>query len=1303
MAVSWTSEQQQVIRQRGTNLLVSAAAGSGKTAVLVERILTMVTDPVHPVDIDRLLVVTFTRAAAGEMRERIGRALEEKLVEDPDNEHLQRQGVLLGHAQISTIHGFCTHVIQNYFHRIGIDPGYRIAEEGELKLLRGAVIGDLLEEEYAAGSPAFSAFMDAYSPGQSDRRAEELIQRIYDFAISDPDPALWLERCVGACRITTPEDLTASPWMQGILTEARLRIAYAADLAEQCLERAAESDGPTDGIPVFTADLEMIQNLMSLTTYSELCDGLEKPNYVRWTAAKNKPATEDPAVRDQLKKMRETYKKTLKTLKETYFAVSEERVLEELAGIRPHMEELVRLVRLFHERFGENKRKKNIVDFSDLEHYALQILLEKQEDGSYVRTAAARELAEQYAEVMIDEYQDSNFIQEALLSAVSGNAEGRYDRFMVGDMKQSIYSFRMARPELFLEKYSTYQPWRENGTTEPASGAEASDGSKSDSPNDPADDMANDLAKNPADGLTKDALTDAADGTSVRIGLSRNFRSRREVLEVCNAFFSRLMIPEIGGIRYDADQALYTGASYPEGPDPDFPRAELLLVDPSDDAWGGDGSRSAMLEAEALTVADRIRSLHAAGQIWDGKAGAFRPVQYRDCVVLLRSAAGLADVFVRTLRDEGIPAFAASRAGYFSTVEVVTVLNYLRILDNPRQDIPFTAILRSPIAGCTDEELAKIRIAYPDMEMYRAALCYKDTDDVTGWKLAAFFAQLADLRSRVPCTATHELIRMVLEETGYGSYAAAMPAGAQREANLRMLVEKAVDYENTSYHGLFNFVRYIEKLEKYEVDFGEVNLFGEGEDAVRVMTIHKSKGLEFPIVFVSGLGKQFNMADQRSAIPMHAGLGIGMDVVDLEHRTKSPSLLKRAIAGAIRRDACGEELRVLYVAMTRAKEKLILTGIVKDTERVEQALADQDAAKALADRTPDGQAPVRKPLDYGSLIGAKSCLDWILQAVPEPELLTIRVARPETLAGGIADDAVRTRVIVDALEQAVLSPADTAVQTAEEMQALDRFLEEKAAFVYPYAEENALPAKLTVSEIKKASMEAMQEEKGVELYPQEEIIPYVPAFMREAGQEQAAGAARGTVYHHVLECLNYRAAAEHLADLPKDDADKNAGGTGHPKTTASLCAEVERQIGSMVSRGILSREDASCVRPEDIAAFLASPIGRRMATAALSGRLRREQPFVIDIAAKDIDRSWPEDENILVQGTIDAYFEEDGQYVLVDYKTDRVFSADGSDLVKKYQKQLEFYRLALERIAGIPVKEMYIYSVTLGKQIPVAG
>ena len=1366
MAVKWTADQELVIRQRGTNILASAAAGSGKTAVLVEHIIRRVTDPDHPVNIDQLLVVTFTRAAAGEMRDRIGRALEVKLRENPENDHLQRQGVLLHHAQINTIHGFCTYVIQNYFHRIHLDPGYRIAEEGELKMLKARVLQDMLEEQYQlssgeggetdsagqaaddaeglhsaideegtaaaddavgthsrfdtderasadAGKPTemFRRFMDAYAPGKSDSRAEDLILKISEFAMSDPDPRQWLRNAADAYHVDTPQELSETDWMRDILKEAGMLAADAVRLAEQNLAAAGAAGGPGGYIPALESDLELAEELERCQSYGDFYQVLNGRKFAKLSSKKT--AGEDPVLREKVKNDRNQFKTMIDSLRTDCFPRSEEEILEELCRMKPYAEELVRLTELFMDRFAEAKRQRNIADFSDLEHFALRILLEKQEDGTFRRTDAAKELAGQYAEVITDEYQDSNYIQEAILEAVSGTEEKRYDRFMVGDMKQSIYGFRMARPDLFLQKYTEYPLLSADGGSSEesveSSGSGGGSGDKSGESSSSGGGSSRESGKKCE--AAGNGFGSAGAAKSVRINLDRNFRSRREVLDCTNAVFRRLMIPELGGIRYDDAQALHYGADFPEGEDPDFPKAELLLINKASPEFEDDRSSEAMARAEALAIAGRIRELTASGKVWDRDAGAFRPLTYRDCVILMRSPGRWGDIYVSTLQDEGIPAYTTSKDGYFSALEVTTVLNYLNILDNPGQDIPLTAVLRSSIVGCTDEELAELRIADSEGSMYQLVREYaydggEERNPALAAKLRSFLEQLSDFRERIPCTEVHELIGQVIEETGYGRYASAMPAGAQREANLKMLVEKAVDYEKTSYHGLFNFIRYIERMKKYEVDYGEVNLFSEAENTVRIMSVHKSKGLEFPVVFVAGLGNHFNFQDAQSRIVLHAKYGIGMEMADPDRRTRSSSVMQTAIRKVIRRDTLGEEIRILYVAMTRAREKLILTGIVPDGDRIEETKRLQEETEI---RTAPGESPeeavqsrragLQEPLSYHRLVSAGSPLDWVMMAAPSEQILTIREVKAEEMADSTVQSNVGADSMVDALGRMIRSDE---VFDGE----IRDFLDRREAFRYPYQRAAELPAKMTVTEIKMRSLEVMEEEKGAEPFAKEPEVPFVPEFMREDGNKEAAGAARGTIYHHVLECLDYPSAdrvfqklfrEQKTGEAPEKDPEPSK------ELSKELAEEIRRQVKAMEARGLLSEADASCVNPEDFVKFLMSGIGIRMRKAAMAGSLHREQPFVIDVPAKEIDSSWPEDENILVQGTIDAYFSENGKYVIVDYKTDRVRTKDGHDLAEKYRKQLEYYSLALSGITGVEVAETDIYSVALGRDIRVSG
>ena len=1272
MSVKWTEEQQAVISLREKNLLVSAAAGSGKTAVLVERILSLITDPEHPVNLDELLVVTFTRAAAGEMKERIGAALEKKLAEDPVNVHLQQQGALLHHAQISTIHGFCTSVIQNYYQRIDLDPGYRIGDENELSMIKREVLGNVIEERYAQNRPEFQNFAESFASGKTDSRLEELVLQVYEQAVSEPWPGEWLEKCRKTSTVTTEEELEKAPWMQAVLAEAEKRKESIRLLQAKNLEDMRWEDAPSCYADNIAYDRDAVNALCSCRTYEDYRRTLAEWEKNRLSSRRLQKG-EDAGLKEQIKNRHNQIWDQIAVLRGQYFSRTVQEILQEMEDTAPFMAELVQLTSDFMAAFGEEKRKRNLCDFSDLEHFALRILLEKGEDGTLRRTEAAREISGRYAAVMIDEYQDSNYIQEALLAAVSGNEEGRNNRFMVGDIKQSIYGFRQARPDLFLEKYHSYLPFQEknscsgqDGQTVPI-GREAKERSGED---------------------------------SLRIDLFQNFRSRAQILDTVNALFRKLMVPEFGGITYDDAAALHYGAAYyPDCPDSDFPDSELLLLDRGSEEFQEDHGRDVMIEAEARLVAAKIRKLQREGWVWDKDTEAFRRPEWNDFAVLLRSVSGWADVFVKVLNEEGIPAYSLSREGYFSAMEVVLVLDYLRILDNPRQEIPFAAVLHSPIGNLTDTEMALLKTTFPESSVYEAAEKFAQPDlpaekkseplsgeeteetEVLRNKLQTFFETYHMLRAQVSFTAVHDLVQEVLDRTGFGDYAASMPAGEQRKANLDMLTEKAYAFEQTGNCGLFSFIRYIERMNRYQIDEGEVNLYSENENIVRVMTIHKSKGLEFQIVFVSGLGKQFNLSDQKGNVLLNSRLGIGLEDFHPETRIKHSTLQRSAIALQNSLESRAEELRVLYVALTRAKEKLVMTGVVADAA---------------------GLPEPEESIPYTKLTGARCYLDWILPARPEDR----KILDTQIVSGSfLKEEEERTaehyvgnlREIPGTLPAGEDNQADTGADgiclTVEEGALTeDRKKEEQvlqtlrriSAFSYPYSRAASLPAKMTVSELKKAELEEMQEDRGKEMYPAEEIVPYIPAFMREKKlPEETAGASRGTIWHHFLQTFDYSQIKE--TETGETDAEE----------------AVRREKQRMLDDGILSQADAAVISEKTMAGFLSSDLGERMRRAARKGSLHREQPFVLDVPADEIDSSWPADEKILVQGIIDAYFEEDGGFILVDYKTDRVRTRDGRDLAEKYRPQLLFYRKALEQITGTPVRETWLYSFALGKKIRV--
>lgn len=1289
MAVKWTKEQEQVIGLRNRNILVSAAAGSGKTAVLVQRILGKVMDPEHPVDIDRLLIMTFTRAAAGEMRERIANALEDALGENPENEHLQRQTTLIHTAQITTIDGFCAYVIRNYFHLIGLDPGYRTGEEGELKLLQEDVMKELLEAYYAKDQEKYKYFIECYAAGKSDEGIRDLIYSLYHAAMSNPYPDEWLEKCIDSYKNTDIESIKASEWMKLLWKNVLADLEQAKGLAEEARKLCFSPGGPYLYDDAISSDLLLIRDAQEKALTGDF-DGtravLGSPAFARLSTKKPKEPVDD-LLKEQVKALRENEKDILKDLGSRYFTVGEEELPLLLECCREPVEMLVELTREFIRLYGEKKREKNILDFTDMEHFALEILMERVEDESeagYRMSQAARELSMKYDEVMVDEYQDSNLVQEMITTCVSGWAKKSKNIFMVGDVKQSIYRFRLARPELFMEKYKKYM------------------------------------------------LTDSEEQ---RIDLHKNFRSRSQVLSCANFIFRQIMGEDLGGIAYDEAAALYPGAVFPEGARDEFLSTEVLLVEKDseelEDLMEGQDAR----ELEALAISHRIQEMVGKEKILDKETGEYRPVRYGDIVILLRTASGWSETFTDVLSAHGIPVYAASKTGYFSALEVVTVLNYLQVCDNPLQDIPLAGVLRSPLAGCTTQELAVIREEDPEGMLYESVLHFLGEEEtnsadevqeaVTGvgfneeipweeeyqtdlfdWerlqqeeaarekekrrklispedrdalqkKLRGFISLLNEMRDLAVYTPVHELILEILRRTGYGNYAKALPNGAQRSANLAMLVEKAMDYEKTSYRGLFNFVRYIEHLQKYEVDYGEVNLSGAGEGSVEIMTIHKSKGLEFPVVILAGMGKQFNFQDLNAKLLIHPDYGLGADAILPDRRMVVSTLNKQVIRRQLLEESLGEEIRVLYVALTRAKEKMILTGAVSnlDKELISLSHFRENQTELLPAET---------------RLKGKNYLDYVLPALARHrcmDSLYEKIGLFPTKENPLYEDPAQFQVKritaqmlteAEVVDQATGQMEENLLEDWDSEKVMDpgirEELDKRFGFVYPYEYRRDIPVKVTVSDLKKKSYHE-DEEIEEAVYFEPDIVPLVPRFIEEKteAEEEFTGAARGTAYHRVMECLEYG----------KTDTSQN----------------LKEQIEELVQNQKLSEVEAKCVRVSDIRGFVECDLGQRMKAAALKGRLFREQPFVISRSAAEIDESWDESERVLVQGIIDAYFLEDEEIVLVDYKTDYVRRGEEKKLIERYHTQLEDYGQALERMTRRRVKEKYIYSFALKKAI----
>ncbi len=1194
MGNKWTKEQQSAISLHERNLLVSAAAGAGKTAALVERIIRMITDKKNPLDLDRLLVVTFTNAAAAEMKERILAAIDDQLVSHPQDTHLSMQATLVNTAQICTIHSFCESVIRDHFSEIELDPGFRVGEENEIRLLQHEVMEDLLEEKFETGDPQFLNFVDAYGDKCGTKSIENIVLKVYDVSRQNPDPEEWLDECIRDYQADSPEELAESRCGSGIRDIVLRDISACQGWLSQGLEIIHEDGGPMGYEASFKSELESLQNLKEAKNIEDFFALMRQPHFKNIGRKKD---TEDQEKIDKAKEAWAKGKTRFDNLRKEYFSLSLPDILADLHTELPTVQELAELVRAFGQKYQERKREQGLIDFSDMEQYALKILAVRERPGVFTPSAAAREYQDQFVEIMIDEYQDINLMQETILSSVSRMDRGENNLFMVGDVKQSIYGFRSSRPKLFLDKYEYY--------------------TKTDSPNQ-------------------------------KIDLQQNFRSRSQVVDSVNALFRQLMRKDLGGIEYDDNAALYVGAEYetPAAAQTDYDTEVLLLSD----------KRNA--EAEARMIAGEIRSQMGKLQVQDTLTNSLRPVRYGDMVILMHSTKELGPQIEKVFAQEGIPVIVETKEGYFNTREVRLVLSYLQVLDNRQQDIPLTAVLTSPIGGLTEEDLAKIRTAggnqmpfYAAVEQYRT----QGEDESVREKLEICLGQMDSFRKLALYTPIHELLWKILDETGYGDFVAAMPDGGQRQANLEFLVDKARAFESTSYQGLFHFIRYIEKIQDQKMDFGEADLVNEQADAVRVMTIHKSKGLEFPVVFVAEMGRQLKVSsDMENGVIADSSFGIGLEVRDLSRRVKASGLAANWIQDGKAFQEREEELRLLYVAFTRAREKLILVGHLKDAE--------------------ESLSKFTYSLTYNRRISAVTYWDWILPAMfgcPEGTPISWKILTK--------DEIVKNEVQTDVshrLSKAVLEHWDTDRTYDPEVK---EQLDEQFSYVYPYADAKNQKMKFTVSELKKRTHMAEtqedtppEEELGEELYEEPDVVPLIPKFMQKE-QEALTGSDRGTAYHRVLELLNMTRTYDE----------------------ASLTEAIEALAGA----GKISRDMADCIRPEDLLYFLDTQSGIRMREAAKSGLLHREQPFVLGVDTREIypDEPCGEDEITLIQGIIDVYFEEEDGLVVLDYKTDKV--TEGRELADKYHAQVEYYARALEQMLKKPVKEKIIYSFTLRQEI----
>ena len=1248
MERKWTPAQKSAIDTRGCNVLVSAAAGSGKTAVLVERIISMITDPDKNIDIDRLVVVTFTKAAAAQMKDKIRKALDSMLDENPGDVNLLRQITLLNNAQITTIDSFCLWIIRNHFPEVNLDPGFRIMDEGEKKLIENDVLEDVLEEFYAEADEEFFNLVDAFGMGRDDSGLVSIIDKIYRFSRSNP----WIDEWFDECMLVYDDETYDNPAIKELYDSIKNALLDYRDKYNRLVDICSEPAGPAAYTGALQSDLLGINEMINSQDFGEL--GRRIRIFSFEDLSRKKDAGADPDIKEYVKGQRKLFKDYIGRLNDKIFLKDDEGIFADMQGAGIQIRTLLKVAKVYAKRVSEVKREKGIIDFNDMEHLALSILVKK-EDGKLVYTETADKLANRFEEILIDEYQDSNQLQEVILNAVSKTRlTGENNNiYMVGDVKQSIYKFRLACPELFIEKYDTY------GET----------------------------------------------GDNVRIELQKNFRSRENVLECANDVFSHIMNKNFSGIGYDESVRLNAGFPYPEYSDSNYgdeanKSTDVILISSENE------EEATTRELEADRLAKLIEGIVSSGvNVYDADENIYRPAEYRDIVILTRSVTGWADTFADALMDRGIPAYTDSSTGYFSVREIQVILSMLTIVDNPVQEISLAAAMMSYFGGFTAAELGMVRKLgrehadknthnnlYEHLKVtaglgevvaaHGEAIAADDLNikRMSG-KCALFLAKLTEYRDKSSVEPLYDLCWEMIYDSGYYDYVGTMPAGAQRQANLNVLLERAAGYGKSSYSGLFNFLRYIERLKKFDEDFAEGAASLDNENLVRIMSIHKSKGLEFPIVILAGAHKSINFMDATAPVLVDQNLGIAVDYVDLERRTKTPTIIKGAMARRIVRESIAEEERLLYVAMTRAREKLIITGVVKDADKT----LDKYRAKSEELAT-DGT------LSYADSENIKNYLDMIMP---------VCLMDSDKLKGSF-------KVMVDAVEDSEADADETgnsfetgnvtdtdAVKAGEapdgNIEAGYPSLDELPEYVP--ADNASSRMKLTVSQLKAMQAEDDSEENA---YMDDSVKE---AFEKEAYDEQAADNGnrdgqtdsetiaepsnsiipkfisgeevklaaneRGSAYHRVMECLDYSVSV-------------NLDG-------------VKADINRMLETGKMNELQVKSVNPWGINTFVQSDIGRRVANAMNNGSVRREQPFVFEY------------EGQLIQGIIDLYFEEDGELVLVDYKTDRVMKneAGEKELVRRYAIQLDYYAKALTQLTGKKVKEKIIYSFALGKGLSV--
>lgn len=1321
-SVKWTEDQQKAIDIRYRNILVSAAAGSGKTAVLVERIIKIITDRDNPVDIDKLLIVTFTNAAAAEMRERIGEAINKKIKEDPNNRNLQTQLILLNKASISTLHSFCLNLIKNNFHQIDIEPSFRVGDTTEINLLKVEALEELMEAKYNEGSTEFLQLVESYCDNKTDRAISDIILRLYNFAMSMASPAQWLREKAEVFNVGEDFSFQKLPFKDALLRELREELIHALEVNNQGMDIILENSFMEKYTSTFEADGEILEKTLEIIE-GELKSGRE---YIEGASFGRIPTIklsgEEAAIKDQVKAMRDSCKDIFNSVRSKILTATSPETIEQTKKLYPLMKELSNLVLEFKEAFDKKKRERGIIDFNDQEHFALDILREKEDKTK--PSNVALELRNKFEEILVDEYQDSNNVQEEIINLICRKEKGKRNVFMVGDLKQSIYRFRMAKPELFKEKKGSY---------------------------------------------TKDG-----DDLNALITLHKNFRSREEIIDGINFIFKAVMSEEVGELTYDEGEELKVGASYKAyeedgnvGGAVEFnlinlddsvaekgteEESELALdhykmktEEVSKEGSGEDEEPSEeqlekeeldAIQVEARFVAKRIRQLmEAEGEnslkVYDKHIDDYRRVTYKDIIILLRSSNKLSPIFIEEFKKQGIPLFAEGGGGYFDTLEVKTIISTLEIIDNPIQDIPLIAVLRSPIGGFTTDELADIRLFNRGVDFYNAMVGMIEDNEETNsmeiensmekfeesngeynsgsydlkHKIRSFLSRINKWRYESRYTPINQLIWEIITDTGYYGYVGALPGGEQRQANLKILFKRAKDFERTSYRGLYSFINFINNVKSSSEDMGSAKIIGENEDVVRIMSIHKSKGLEFPVVFLCGLGKRFNEGDLKGKILFHQELGYGPIFIDLDKRVSYNTAQREFISKKIQGENKSEEMRLLYVALTRAKEKLILVGSSKgiDKKLEKWSGADLDSENSIK-------------VNY--VKNQKTYMDWIGAALMNHrDGEALRHYNGSNIAKNqLIEDNSKFRVNIFFKEEfRSCEVAEEEKGTVEEKierlisdepcEKYEDFIKNRLDYKYDYEEATKMPTVTTVTDLKEFENKANHKKVHIEKSKEDEIaadyfedeyidsiygkgsddegvkkftkLMQTPLFLQE--KKGLTSSEIGTAYHNIMQRLNLK------EEITKEN--------------------IKNQINSMVNKELITLESAKAVKADKIFNFFSSEMGARVIEAYRAGTLKRELPFRVEIPSTrlypTIDKEKYAEEKLLLRGVIDCYFESNNEGIIIDYKTDYVPESKIEEIKERYKVQLDYYSEAVKNAFGQQVVRKYLYLFSLERAVEV--